>query len=65
MNRRKSKLRTAAGIAVLVIFAALLGIVGAVENGAALSCLFWALPALAALSACAGLYEKILREHRK
>ena len=59
MNRKKSKLRTAAGLAALVLFLALLGIVGAVERGAALSRMIWALPALAALDICARLYNRM------
>lgn len=61
MNRKskKSARRSAVGLAALGLFAVLLYLVGAVEQGAALSRMFWALPVLAALSACAGLYEKI------
>ncbi len=59
MNRRKSKLRTAAGLAALALIAALFYLVGAVEQGAALSRMIWTVPLLAALDICARLYNRI------
>ena len=47
------------GAAALAAFLFALGIVGSVEQGAALSRLWWTVPALAVLSFCAWRAEKI------
>lgn len=60
MNRRskKSALRAALDLLSLLLFLALLGLVGAVEQGAELRRMLWAIPLLAALSLCAGLMNR-------
>lgn len=50
-------MRRIGGAAALLSFLFALGIVGAVEQGAALSLMWWTLPALGVLALAAGLAE--------
>lgn len=47
------------GIVGGVSFILALGIVGAVEHGAAISRLLWLIPLLAVMAGCVGQYEKM------
>lgn len=61
MNRRKQKsaLRTVIGLAAFALFAALVFVVSAVEQGAALPRILWGVPALLGLEICARAYNRI------